>query len=130
MSHLKTKSGRNIVIDDVFKALSDATRRSLLETLGKREFFCSVDGQTVDGICVQDLSSLLQVPQSTISRHLTILRQAGLVDHQQKGVWHYYFCNHDTIHLVELWLKTLRESSEKETTMEGDKEGRIEGERL
>lgn len=108
MAFVNTGGARDANIDNVFKALSDGTRRSLLETLGKKQFFCSVDGETVDGICVQDLSSILQLPQSTISRHLTILRQAGLVNHQQKGVWHYYFCNEDTIRSVQGWLDSLQ----------------------
>lgn len=111
MAFVRPRDARNIVIDDVFRALSDPIRRSLLETLGKRQFFCAVDGESVDGICVQDLSSILQLPQSTVSRHLTILRQAGLVDHQQKGVWRYYSCNQDTISAVQLWLDSIKRSA-------------------
>lgn len=115
---LNANGGRNIVIDDVFKALSDPIRRSLLETLGKKQFFCAVDGQTVEGICVQDLSSILQLPQSTISRHLTILRQAGLVGHQQKAVWHYYSCVPETIKAVQLWLDSLQPRMEVHASSE------------
>ncbi len=94
-------------IDWAYKALADPTRRSLLETLGKKQYFCSMDGERVNGVCVQDLSSLLQLPQSTVSRHLAVLRQAGLVGHRQKGIWHYYFCNIDRIRAAQQWLESL-----------------------
>ncbi len=96
-----------IDIDAAFKALADPTRRALLDALRKTEFYCQIDGEEVTGICVQDLSSMLHLPQSTVSRHLTILRQAGLVGHQQKGVWHYYFCNADGVKAVQQWLFQL-----------------------
>lgn len=108
MRQIHTSTGRAVDLDLALKALADPIRRSLLETLGKNQFFCTIDGQSVDGICVQDLSSILDVPQSTISRHLSILRQSGWVGHQQKGVWHYYFCNQDTLEAVMDWLASLR----------------------
>lgn len=97
-------------LDFAWKALSDPIRRTLLETLHMSEHFCEVDGQVVHGICVQDLSTLLKLPQSTVSRHLAILRQAGLVKHEQKGVWHYYACQTDRIRRVQDWLCALCES--------------------
>ncbi|MCY0876993.1 MAG: metalloregulator ArsR/SmtB family transcription factor [Firmicutes bacterium] len=98
---------RSTDLDYMWKALADPIRRMLLETLAQKEHFCHLDGQVVNGICVQDLSTLLQLPQSTVSRHLTILRQAGLVDHQQKGVWHYYACQPDRIRALKQWLDGL-----------------------
>lgn len=99
--------GNSVNIDAVCKALADPIRRSLLKTLGEKQYFCHVDGEMVNGVCVQDLSEVLTLPQSTISRHLAILRQAGLVGHQQKGVWHYYFCRADTLEVVHRWLQSL-----------------------
>lgn len=107
---LQTTTGRIVDIDQVFKALSDPVRRSLLQALGQKEYFCTFNGQPVQGICVQDLTSLLELPQSTISRHLAILRQCGLVGHKQRGVWHYYSCNEDTLEAVTHWLDSLRQT--------------------
>ena len=104
-------------IDWAYKALADPSRRSLLEALGKKQYFCRVDGEKVNGVCVQDLSSLLQLPQSTVSRHLAVLRQAGLVGHQQKGIWHYYFCNIDRIRAVQRWLDSLVTEEEPDADM-------------
>ncbi len=63
----------------LFKALSDSTRlRMLLLLLNHGE------------LCVCDLMESLQIPQSTASRHLALLRSAGLVDGQRRGTWMYY----------------------------------------
>lgn len=63
----------------IFKALSDGTRvRMLLLLMNNGE------------LCVCDLMESLQIPQSTASRHLALLRSAGLVDGERRGVWMYY----------------------------------------
>jgi ArsR family transcriptional regulator len=63
----------------LFKALSDSTRlRMLLLLLNNGE------------LCVCDLMESLQIPQSTASRHLALLRNAGLVDGERNGTWMYY----------------------------------------
>lgn len=63
----------------LFKALSDGTRlRILLLLLNNGE------------LCVCDLMESLQIPQSTASRHLALLRSAGLVDGERRGTWMYY----------------------------------------
>ena len=107
----------SINIDSVCKALADPIRRSLLKVLGEKRYFCHVDGELVNGVCVQDLSEVLKLPQSTVSRHLAILRQAGLVGHQQKGVWHYYFCRSDTFGEMLRWFHSLAPSN---ASMGGD----------
>lgn len=69
-----------------FKALSDETRLRILALL------------SVDEICVCDLMAILELPQSTVSRHLAYLRHAGWVDDRRQGVWMYYrlLANDDT----------------------------------
>jgi ArsR family transcriptional regulator len=44
-------------------------------------------------VCVCDLDSLLPVKQPTVSHHLRLLREAGLVHHERRGQWMYYFVN-------------------------------------
>ena len=64
---------------EVFKAFSDKTRlRMLLLLLNNGE------------LCVCDLMETLQIPQSTASRHLGLLRSAGLVEGTRRGTWMYY----------------------------------------
>lgn len=62
----------------LFKALSDETRIRIVALLTHGE------------LCVCDIIQVLDLPQSTVSRHLAILRQAGLVEDRRKGVWIYY----------------------------------------
>jgi len=63
---------------NLFKALSDETRLRILSLLGAGE------------LCVCDLMAILDLPQSTVSRHLAYLRNADLVEDRRQGVWMYY----------------------------------------
>lgn len=62
----------------LFKALSDETRLRILALLTGGE------------LCVCDLMAILELPQSTVSRHLAYLRNSGLVVDRREGVWMYY----------------------------------------
>ena len=62
----------------LFKALSDETRLRILALLTHGE------------LCVCDLMVTLDLPQSTVSRHLAYLRNAGLVEDRRQGIWMYY----------------------------------------
>jgi len=66
-------------ITQLFKSLSDPTRVRIIWIL-----------QSGGELCVCDLMAVLDLPQSTVSRHLAYLRNAGLADDQRKGVWMYY----------------------------------------
>ena len=47
---------------------------------------------TSDGqVCVCDLEAALPVKQPTVSHHLKLLRDAGLIDCERRGLWAYYF---------------------------------------
>lgn len=65
----------------VFKALGDPVRLRLVSLIGARE-----GGET----CVCDLTSAFALSQSTISHHLKVLREAGLIDSERRGTWVYY----------------------------------------
>ena len=62
-----------------FKALGDSIRLRLFALLGQ-----------YDELCVCHLVDAMQLPQSTISRHLSVLRHAGLVSTRRDGKWMYY----------------------------------------
>jgi len=62
----------------LFKALADPTRLRLLALLQTGE------------LCVCQLMAVLDLPQSTVSRHLAYLRNAGWVKGRREGVWMYY----------------------------------------
>lgn len=65
----------------VFKALGDPVRLRLVSLIGAR------DGGEV---CVCDLTSAFELSQPTISHHLKVLREAGLIDSERRGTWVYY----------------------------------------
>lgn len=66
------------VVSDKFAAFSDPTRLRILHLLR--------DGE----LCVGDLVTILDMPQSTISRHLAYLRRSTLVATRKSGLWMYY----------------------------------------
>jgi len=80
-----------------FKALSDETRLRILCLLLN------------DELCVCDLIAVLQLPQSTVSRHLAYLKNTGWVDDRRCGVWMYYSIVEDGSHFKKSLLKALRE---------------------
>ncbi|KUG14359.1 arsenical resistance operon repressor [hydrocarbon metagenome] len=62
----------------VFKALSDETRLRIFLLLGEQE------------LCVCQIQVALAISQTRVSRHLTVLRHAGLVAARREGLWMYY----------------------------------------
>src|SRR5258708_29870741 len=65
----------------VFRALGDPVRLRLVSLIGARE-----GGE----VCVCDLTSAFDLSQPTISHHLKVLREAGLIDSERRGTWVYY----------------------------------------
>jgi len=65
----------------VFKALGDPVRLRLVSLIGARQ-----GGE----VCVCDLTSAFELSQPTISHHLKVLREAGLIDSERRGTWVYY----------------------------------------
>lgn len=63
-----------------FKALSDETRMRILYLLLKAE----------SELCVCELTDSLDIPQYSISRHLKILKNAGLIKERKEGRWVYF----------------------------------------
>ena len=62
-----------------FKALADPTRVAIVNRLA-----------AADEVCVCDLTAAFALSQPTISHHLRILREAGLVESSRRGTWAYY----------------------------------------
>ncbi|MGI8536567.1 MAG: metalloregulator ArsR/SmtB family transcription factor [Mycobacteriales bacterium] len=65
----------------MFKALADPVRLRLLSIVASHP-----GGEA----CVCDLSSAFDVTQPTISHHLRVLREAGLLECERRGTWVYY----------------------------------------
>lgn len=77
----------------LLKALADSTRLRILSLLSRNE------GE----ICVFEIVESISLEQPTISHHLRVLRDAGLVDYHKKGLWAYYYIQRDVLkHAQEL----------------------------
>jgi ArsR family transcriptional regulator len=62
-----------------FKALADPARVAILNRLA-----------AADEVCVCDLNAALDLAQPTVSHHLRVLREAGLVESSRRGTWAFY----------------------------------------
>jgi ArsR family transcriptional regulator len=62
-----------------FKALGDPTRVAIVNQLS-----------AADEVCVCNLVDAFELSQPTISHHLKVLREAGLVEAARRGTWAYY----------------------------------------
>jgi ArsR family transcriptional regulator len=88
----------------VFKACADATRLRILLLLG--------EGQ----LCVCEIVDVLDMPQGKVSRHLAVLRRAGLVDDERRGTWIHYSLSKPRTSLdrrLRTWLKGEARDSEQ-----------------
>lgn len=68
----------------LFKAIADPVRLRLLSLIA-----CHEGGEA----CVCDLTAAFELTAPTISHHLKVLRQAGLIDAERRGTWVYYWIN-------------------------------------
>ncbi len=71
----------------ILKALADPTRLQILAML-KRPGCCSMGPK--GGLCACDIEGQLKLSQPTISHHMKVLREAGLVDAEKIGQWMWY----------------------------------------
>jgi ArsR family transcriptional regulator len=67
-------------MSEVFRALGDDTRLRLLHLFLERNL----------ELCVCEMVSALGLPQYQVSRHLSVLKRAGLLRAAKKGTWAYY----------------------------------------
>jgi ArsR family transcriptional regulator, arsenate/arsenite/antimonite-responsive transcriptional repressor len=68
-------------VSPLLKALADPVRLRLLSLVASH-----ADGEA----CVCDLNDAFELSQPTISHHLKVLHEAGLLDRSKRGVWVYY----------------------------------------
>ncbi|MBC6458601.1 metalloregulator ArsR/SmtB family transcription factor [Actinomadura sp. HBU206391] len=74
-------AGEATELAGVFKALADPIRLRLLNLIASAE-----GGEA----CVCDLTVPFELTAPTISHHLKVLRQAGLIEGERRGTWVYY----------------------------------------
>ena len=79
-----------------FKALGDPNRLRILELLKRPRAGCCSIGKK-GGMCACDIESQLDLSQPTISHHMKVLREAGLVEAEKIGQWMWYRRNEVTL---------------------------------
>lgn len=89
---------------DVFKALADPTRRTILDELAER------DGQTLFELCARLAGKHgLASTRQAISQHLTVLEEAGLVATRKEGRYKFHDLRTGPLeHLADRWLGPRR----------------------
>lgn len=78
----------------VAKALGDPVRLQLVDVLRKH----------AGKVCVCELVPLFSIAQPTVSHHLKVLRQAGIVGSERQGLWAYYFVTPEALKELSAWL--------------------------
>ena len=78
----------------VAKALGDPVRLQLVDVLRKH----------AGKVCVCELVPLFNLSQPTVSHHLKVLRQAGIVGSEREGLWAYYYVVPDSLKEFSAWL--------------------------
>jgi ArsR family transcriptional regulator len=78
----------------VAKALGDPVRLQLVDVLRRH----------AGKVCVCELVPLFDLAQPTVSHHLKVLRQAGIVGSEREGLWAYYYVIPDALKELSAWL--------------------------
>ena len=78
----------------IAKALADPVRLQLVDVLRKH----------AGKVCVCELVPLFDLSQPTVSHHLKVLRQAGIVGSEREGLWAYYYVIPDAVKELSVWL--------------------------
>ena len=78
----------------IAKALSDPVRMQLVDVLRKH----------AGKACVYELIPLFDLAQPTVSHHLKVLRDAGVVEYERQGLWSYYYVLPEALDELVRWL--------------------------
>jgi ArsR family transcriptional regulator len=93
---------------DVFKALANERRLQILTWLKepRRHFRPQADGDLVkDGVCGLLLAEKLKISQATLSEHMRVLVQAGLVHPKRIKQWTFYRRNDENIKAIRTLME-------------------------
>ena len=89
---------------EVFKALGDEQRLKMLDFIARNDASCCV---TQHGVCACDLQVVSGLSQPTVSHHLKILTDAGLITASKRGRWVYYALSHHGSSIARAALEQL-----------------------
>ena len=92
--------GDGMGIQSTMRALSDPTRREILNLLKK------------DSMSAGDISGHFDMSVPAVSKHLSILKDAGLIRDRREGKYIYYELNASVLEEVLIWIESLRGGQE------------------
>jgi len=81
----------------IFRAVADATRRSILERLHQRE------------LTVNELCEPYRMAQPSLSKHLAVLRRSGLIAARRAGRHRYYRLDPEPLEQIAAWAAQFRD---------------------
>jgi ArsR family transcriptional regulator len=76
------------------RALGDPVRVQLVDVLRKH----------AGKVCVCELVPLFELSQPTVSHHLRVLRDAGIVGYEKRGLWAYYYVHDEALEELSQWM--------------------------
>jgi ArsR family transcriptional regulator len=79
----------------IVKALADPTRLRIVDAVRKA---------TPEAVCQCELVPLFEMSQPALSKHLRVLTNAGVLGAERRGLWTYYYPNHDALEVLRAWL--------------------------
>ena len=91
-------------MNHLFKALNDQTRREILELLKKRDMTAG------------EIADEFSFSKPTISHHLDLLKQAGLVESLKQGQFIYYSLNTTVMDEIVSWMMQLTKTNNSKPT--------------
>jgi DNA-binding transcriptional ArsR family regulator len=83
-------------MDAILQAVSDGNRRTMLDALRDRD------------ATVSELAALLAIARPGVSRHLRVLREAGLVEARAESQWRVYRLRPERLAELDQWLASYR----------------------
>lgn len=92
----------------ILKAMSDKNRLRIIKML------------EVKPLCVCEITDILQLATSTVSKHLTILKDAGIVIDKKSGRWVTYELNHLSVKHVQLIVSVVIELLDYDKLIDAD----------
>lgn len=96
-------------MDKLFKALNDQTRRDILELLKAKE------------LTAGEIADKFDISKPSISHHLDLLKQAGLIEADKQGQFIYYSLNTTVIDEFFKWIVELKQTKKKTKTVNNAK---------
>lgn len=99
-----------MAFNDVFKALSDSTRRKIIDLLKEKDMTAG------------DIADYFNITKPSISHHLNILKQADLVSVERQGQFIYYSLNTSVLESVLTWFLSFSNKDNKKENFNNEKE--------